>query len=96
MSLCFGFEKAILSKLKTTENSISLLTNNTGFGRGFLYSAVVGRTRHMTSLIWSRIDWLASLKIRIVGLSCTEHKVNDWEEQISTSVEYFNLLTHER
>ena len=30
---------------------------------------VIGRTRHVTSPIWSRIDWLTSLKICIVGLS---------------------------
>ena len=33
---------------------------------------VIGRTRHVTSPIWSRIDWLTCLKIRIVGLSFAE------------------------
>ena len=33
---------------------------------------VIGRIRHVTSLIWSRIDWLAGPKIRIVGLSFAE------------------------
>ena len=30
---------------------------------------VIGRTRHVTNPIWSRIDWLTGPKIRIVGLS---------------------------
>ena len=30
---------------------------------------VMGRTRHVTSPIWSRIDWLTGRKIRIVGIS---------------------------
>ena len=33
---------------------------------------VIGRTRHVTSPIWSRIDWLTGPKIRIVGLSFAE------------------------
>ena len=34
------------------------------------FCTVIGRTRHMTSPVWSSIDWLA--KIRIVGLSFSE------------------------
>ena len=34
--------------------------------------AVIGRTRHVTSPIWSRIDWLTGPKIRIVGFSFAE------------------------
>ena len=30
------------------------------------FHTVIGRTRHMTSPIWSRIDWLTGPKIRIV------------------------------
>ena len=33
---------------------------------------MIGRTRHVTSQIWSRIDWLTGPKIRIVGLSVAE------------------------
>ena len=33
---------------------------------------VIGRTRHVTSPVWSRIDWLTGPKIRIVGLSFAE------------------------
>ena len=33
---------------------------------------MIGRTRHVTSPIWSRIDWLTGPKIRIVGLSFAE------------------------
>ena len=50
---------------------IALLTNNTGFGPGFSYSQI-GRTRHVTSPIWSHIDWPTGPKIRIVGLSLAE------------------------
>ena len=41
---------------------IALLTNNTSFGRA----------RHVTSPIWSRIDWLTGPKIRTVGFSFAE------------------------
>ena len=40
------------------------------------YRTVTGRTRYVTSPIWSRIDWLISLKIRIVGLSFAELKLD--------------------
>ena len=30
---------------------------------------MIGRIRHVTSPIWSRINWLAGPKIRVVGLS---------------------------
>ena len=33
---------------------------------------VIGRTRHVTSPIWSRVDWLTGPKIRIVGLNFAE------------------------
>ena len=33
---------------------------------------VIGRISHVTSPIWSRIDWLTGPKIRIVGLSFAE------------------------
>ena len=33
---------------------------------------VIGRTRHVASPIWSRIDWLTGPKIRIIGLSFAE------------------------
>ena len=33
---------------------------------------VIGRTRHVTSRIWSRIDWLTGPKIRIVSLGFAE------------------------
>ena len=33
---------------------------------------VIGRIHHVTSPIWSRIDWLAGPKIRIVDLSFAE------------------------
>ena len=37
---------------------------------------VIGRTRHVTSPIWSRIDWLTSPKIRIDGLSFAELEID--------------------
>ena len=33
---------------------------------------MIGRTRHVTSPVWSRIDWLTSPKIDIVGLRFAE------------------------
>ena len=36
------------------------------------FRTVIGRTRHVTSPIWSRIDWLTGPKIRIVGLGFAE------------------------
>ena len=33
---------------------------------------VIGRIRHVTSPIWSRIDWLTGPKIRVVGFSFAE------------------------
>ena len=33
---------------------------------------MIGRTRHVTSPIWNRIDWLTGPEIRIVGLSFVE------------------------
>ena len=33
---------------------------------------VIDRTRHVTSPIWSCIDWLAGPEIRIVGISFAE------------------------
>ena len=37
---------------------------------------VIGRTHHVTSPIWSRIDWLTDPKIRIVGLSFAELEID--------------------
>ena len=37
---------------------------------------VIGRTRHVTSAIWSRIDWLTFPKIHIVGLSFAELEID--------------------
>ena len=37
---------------------------------------VIGRTHHVTSPIWSRTDWLTGPKIRIVGLSFAEVKMD--------------------
>ena len=37
---------------------------------------VISRTRHVTSPIWSRVEWLAGPKIRIVGLSFAEHEMD--------------------
>ena len=33
---------------------------------------MIGRTRHVTSPIWMRIDWLTGQKIHIVALSFAE------------------------
>ena len=33
---------------------------------------MIGRTGHVTSPIWSRIDWLTGPKIRIAGFSLAE------------------------
>ena len=38
---------------------------------------VIGRTRHVTSPIWSRIDWLTGPKIRIVGLSFADVEIDE-------------------
>ena len=38
---------------------------------------MIGRTRHVASPIWSRIDWLAGLKIRVVGLSFVELEMDE-------------------
>ena len=65
---------------------IALLTNNTGFGPGFSYSDVIGRIRHVTSPIWSRIDWLAGPKIRIVGLA-------ELEMDKTVHLEFYLLLS---
>ena len=35
---------------------------------------MIGRNRHVTSPIWSRIDWLASPKMRIVSAGFAELK----------------------
>ena len=37
---------------------------------------VIGRTCHVTSLIWSRINWLTSPKIRIVGLCFADFEMD--------------------
>ena len=48
---------------------------------------VIGRIRHMTSPIWSRIDWLAGPKIRIVGL-CAELEMDK-----TVHLEFYLLLS---
>ena len=37
---------------------------------------MIGRTRHVTSPIWGRIDWPTGPKIRIVGLSLAELEID--------------------
>ena len=41
------------------------------------YCLVIGRIRHVTSPIWSRIDWLAGPKIRVVVLSFAELEMDE-------------------
>ena len=38
---------------------------------------MIGRTRHVTSPIWSRTDWLTGPEIRIVGLSFAELEMDE-------------------
>ena len=66
---------------------------------------MIGRIRHVTSPIWSRIDWLVGPKIRIVGLSFTELEMDKTVHlefylllsgETSISVEHFNFMSHER
>ena len=38
--------------------------------------SVIGRTRHMTSPIWSPIDWFAGPKINIVELNFAELEID--------------------
>ena len=80
---------------------IASLTSNTTFGPGS--RAVIGRTRHVTNPIWTRIDWPAIPKIYIVGLKIAElemDKIVYLKLYVPLlyfiSMEYFNLLTHER
>ena len=40
------------------------------------FRTVIGRTRHVTRPICSRIDWLTGPKIRIVGLKPDFHMIN--------------------
>ena len=49
---------------------------------------VIGRIRHVTSTIWSRIDWLAGPKIRIVGLSFAELEMDK-----TIHLEFYLLLS---
>ena len=49
---------------------------------------VIGRTRHVTSPIWSRIDWLTGPKIRIVGLSFVEVEMDK-----TVHLEFYLLLS---
>ena len=58
--------EACLINTISIQDIIALLTNNMGFY--WDSRTVIGRTRHVTSPIWSRIDWLTGPKIRIVGL----------------------------
>ena len=48
---------------------------------------VIGRIRHVTSPICSRIDWLAGPKIRIVGLSFAELEMDK-----TVHLEFYLLL----
>ena len=49
---------------------------------------MIGRIRHVTSPIWSRIDWLADPKIRIVGLSFDELEMDK-----TVHLEFYLLLS---
>ena len=49
---------------------------------------MIGRIRHVTSPIWSRIDWLAGPKIRIVGLSFAELEMDK-----TVHLEFYLLLS---
>ena len=61
---------------------------------------VIGRTCHVTSPIWSHIDWLTDPKICIVGLSFAElemDKTVHLEFYLPLSGKRnFNFITHER
>ena len=48
---------------------------------------MIGRIRDVTSPIWSRIDWLAGLKIHIVGLSFAELEIDK-----TVHLEFYLLL----
>ena len=67
--------------------------------------AVIGRTRHVTSPIWSRIDWPAGPKIRIVGLSFLELEMDKTVHlefylplhgRSKHQFQKFNFMAHER
>ena len=64
---------------------IALLTNNMGFGLGFSDSDC--RTRHVTSSIWSCIDWLTEEYLALFNINETMVKV-----QKSKLVEMLNLI----
>ena len=49
---------------------------------------VIGRTRHVTSQIWSRIVWLTVLKIHIGGLSFAELEIDK-----TVHLEFYLLLS---
>ena len=49
---------------------------------------VIGRIHHVTSPIWSRIDWLAGPKIRIVGLSFAKLEMDK-----TVNLEFYLLLS---
>ena len=49
---------------------------------------VIGRTRHVTSPIWSHIDWLNGPKIRIVGLCFAELEMDK-----TAHLEFYLLLS---
>ena len=66
---------------------------------------MIGRTRHVTSPIWSRIDWVSGPKIRIVGQSIAELEMDktvqlklylplSGEINMNFKRIYFNILTH--
>ena len=67
---------------------------------------MIGRTCHVTSSIWNRIEWLTGPKIRIVGLSFAKlemDKTVHLEFYLPLSgrnkhqflIEYSNFMTHE-
>ena len=49
---------------------------------------MIGRIRQVTSPIWSRIDWLAGPKIRIVSLSFAELDMDE-----TVHLEFYLLLS---
>ena len=49
---------------------------------------MIGRTRHVTSPIWIRIDWLTGPKIRIAGLKFAELEMDK-----TVHLDFFLLLS---
>ena len=74
-------------KLNTITSVIALLTNNMGFGLGFSYSDWQNSSCGQSNLE-PYIDWLTGLKIRIVGLSFAELKMDR-----TVNLEFYLLLS---